>query len=138
MVEIRRLIWDPLNVEHIGRHRVSPREVEEVCHVDPLVQQCKLGRIAIVGPTAAGRVLVAILDPLAREGRRIHMAHNGRADRSESRIPDFASREEEAAWWDSHDLADFQDEFATIEATFAEDLSGPESAPRPAEKVSRP
>jgi hypothetical protein len=65
MVEIRRLIWDPLNVEHIGRHRVSPREVEEVCHVDPLVQQGKLGRIAIVGPTAAGRVLVAVLDPQA-------------------------------------------------------------------------
>jgi hypothetical protein len=66
------------------------------------------------------------------------MTQHGRADRSGSCIPDFASREEEAAWWDSHDLADFQDEFTTIEATFAEDLSGPESAPRPAQKVSRP
>lgn len=41
-----------------------------------------------------------------------------------SRIPDFASRDEEAAWWDSHDLADYQDEFKTVEARFAEKLSG--------------
>jgi predicted phosphatase len=41
-----------------------------------------------------------------------------------SRIPDFASREEEAAWWDSHDLADYQDEFKTVPARFAKNLSG--------------
>ena len=53
-----------------------------------------------------------------------------------SRIPAFTSREEEAAWWDSHDLADYQDEFETVEARFAEHLSGddahrPPAAPRP-------
>jgi hypothetical protein len=32
----------------------------------------------------------------------------------QSRIPDFASREEEAAWWDSHDLADYWDEFKPV------------------------
>jgi predicted DNA binding CopG/RHH family protein len=40
-----------------------------------------------------------------------------------SRIPHFASREEEAAWWDSHDLADYQDEFKTVRARFAKNLS---------------
>jgi len=44
-----------------------------------------------------------------------------------SRIPIFASREEEAAWWDSHDLADYQDEFETVEARFADKLSEQET-----------
>lgn len=56
------------------------------------------------------------------------MTQHGRAPRPVSRIPIFSSREEEAAWWDSHDLADYQDEFTTIEVTFAEDLSGEDDA----------
>ncbi len=51
------------------------------------------------------------------------MSHRQPASRPTSRIPVFTSREEEAAWWDSHDLADYQDEFETVEARFAEKLS---------------
>ncbi len=40
-----------------------------------------------------------------------------------SRIPEFSSREEEARWFDNHDLADFQDEFKTVRAKFAKNLS---------------
>lgn len=32
-------------------------------------------------------------------------------ERSTSRIPDFQSREDEAEFWDSHDLSDYWDEF---------------------------
>ena len=53
------------------------------------------------------------------------------ASKSTSRIPVFTSREEEAAWWDSHDLADYQAEFETVEARFAETLSGEEITPMP-------
>lgn len=42
---------------------------------------------------------------------------------SPSRIPDFASREDEAAWFETHDLADHQDEFRTVDARFAKNLS---------------
>lgn len=42
---------------------------------------------------------------------------------SKSRIPEFASRQEEADWWDTHDLADYQDEFKTVRAKFAKNLS---------------
>jgi predicted DNA binding CopG/RHH family protein len=41
----------------------------------------------------------------------------------QSRIPEFNSREEEAAWFDTHDLADYQDEFTTVKARFAKNLS---------------
>lgn len=49
---------------------------------------------------------------------------NQRSSETPSRIPDFASREAEAAWFDSHDMADYQDEFQTVRARFAKNLSG--------------
>lgn len=42
--------------------------------------------------------------------------------RPQSRIPDFTSREEEAAWWDSHDLADYWDEFKPVTAKVSPNL----------------
>ncbi len=38
-------------------------------------------------------------------------------------IPEFTSREEEAAFWDTHSLADYWDEFKPSEVTFARNLS---------------
>jgi len=40
-----------------------------------------------------------------------------------SRVPEFVSREEEAEWFDTHDMADYQDEFKTVKARFARNLS---------------
>lgn len=40
-----------------------------------------------------------------------------------SRIPDFKSREEMAEWFDTHDLADYQDEFKTVKVRFSKNLS---------------
>ncbi len=69
MLIIRRLVWDDWNVPHIARHTVTPQEVEDVCHRAPLVQQGKQGRLVLVGPTAAGRILDVVLDP---EGHGIY------------------------------------------------------------------
>ena len=40
-----------------------------------------------------------------------------------SRIPEFANRVEEAEWFDTHDMADYQDECQTVKARFAKNLS---------------
>lgn len=40
-----------------------------------------------------------------------------------SRIPEFKSMEEEAKFFDTHDMADFQDEFKTVRAKFSQNLS---------------
>jgi len=40
-----------------------------------------------------------------------------------SRIPAFKTLEEEAAWWDTHDPADYQDELKTVKVSFAKNLS---------------
>ena len=38
-------------------------------------------------------------------------------------IPEFASREEEAEFWDTHDLADYWDDFKPVRVRFAKNLS---------------
>ncbi len=44
-------------------------------------------------------------------------------NKPKSRIPEFKSLDEEAHWWETHNLADYQDEFKTVKAEFAKDLS---------------
>ena len=46
------------------------------------------------------------------------------------RIPEFKSREEEAEFWDTHDLADYWREFKTVKARFAKNLSGQDLSKR--------
>ena len=40
-----------------------------------------------------------------------------------NRIPDFSSIEEEAAFWDTHDTTDFEEEFHPVTVHFDEHLS---------------
>lgn len=39
------------------------------------------------------------------------------------RIPDFAGRDEEAAFWDTHDITDYLDELEPVNVEFAAKLS---------------
>lgn len=40
-----------------------------------------------------------------------------------SRIPEFTSREEEALFWDTHDITDHLDELKPVKVRFAKNLS---------------
>jgi predicted DNA binding CopG/RHH family protein len=42
---------------------------------------------------------------------------------TKKRIPAFASIEEEAAFWDTHSTADYEDEFKPVRVRFAKNLS---------------
>jgi predicted DNA binding CopG/RHH family protein len=42
---------------------------------------------------------------------------------TKKRIPEFASVEEEAAFWDTHSTADYEDEFKPVRVRFAKNLS---------------
>jgi uncharacterized DUF497 family protein len=68
MISIRQLVWDAWNVPHIARHDVLPQEVEEVCHGPFVIREGYEGRVIVLGPTAAGRFLAVILDPLGEDG----------------------------------------------------------------------
>lgn len=55
-----------MDVAHIGRagHNVTPQEVEEVIFSDQtLIKRSRNGRYLFLGPTGAGRILAAVLDP---------------------------------------------------------------------------
>jgi uncharacterized protein len=83
MPYIRQLIWDTWNVPHIARHEVTPEEVEQVCHGEPVFSEMYKGRLRMVGPTRAGRMLTAILAP---EGEAIYYPVTARpASRKERR-----------------------------------------------------
>ena len=42
---------------------------------------------------------------------------------AKKRIPEFASIEEEAAFWDTHSTTDYEDEFKPVRVRFAKKLS---------------
>jgi predicted DNA binding CopG/RHH family protein len=44
-------------------------------------------------------------------------------DNRPSRIPEFANRQEEAEFWDTHSIADYWDELRPVKVTFAKNLS---------------
>jgi uncharacterized protein len=89
MLTIRRLIWDAWNVGHIARHRVTPEEVEEVCHGEPVASQTYKGRLRVVGPTQRRRMLTVILAPTDEQG--VYYPITARpADRKERRHYDDA------------------------------------------------
>ena len=92
MLSIRRLRWDPGNISHIARHSVTIEEAEEACHGDPATLQSYLGRIIVIGPTQAGRMLAVVLEPegtdayrpvtarpASRRERRYYQQHKGDA-----------------------------------------------------------
>src|SRR5205085_11654510 len=59
----------------------------------------------------------------ARRSPAMTHEHRPKRDQGESRIPEFASRDDEAAFWDTHDIADYQDELTTVRARVARNLS---------------
>jgi len=84
MLSIRRLVWDSWNVAHIARHRVTPEEVEEVCHGRPVTSQTYKGRVRVVGATHRGRMLTVILAPT--DDKQVYYPITARsADRKERR-----------------------------------------------------
>ena len=50
-----------------------------------------------------------------------HPKHQPQA--ATSRIPQFSTRDEEAAWWDTHDITDYLDELQPVRVRFAKNLS---------------
>ena len=63
MEPIDRLIWDPWNVRHVGRHGVTLQEVEEVCVGTFTHRQSYAGRILLVGSTNENRILAVVVEP---------------------------------------------------------------------------
>lgn len=71
---VNGLIWDDWNKDHIGKHRITVREIEEVCYGNHQVKESYRRRILIVGKTRTNRLLAIILSP---ENRNLESYGNG-------------------------------------------------------------
>jgi len=91
MVDVRRLIFDDWNVEHIARHGVTQEEVEQVCRGDHIVQTGYRGRLVLIGATSTSRMLAVVLAqqdegefypvtarPASRKERKQYASEKGR------------------------------------------------------------
>jgi uncharacterized DUF497 family protein len=59
-MQIRAVVWDEWNEEHIARHGVVPEEVKEVLaglFAPPFIQRARQGSYRALGQTADGRYL---------------------------------------------------------------------------------
>jgi uncharacterized DUF497 family protein len=81
---VERLLWDPGNVRHIARHQVVPAEVEELCLGSYILRVAYQGRILLIGPTFAGRMLAAVLERVRGGTYRVVTARTAR--RKERRL----------------------------------------------------
>ena len=141
MITIRRLRWDQAGLAQVAGHRVTPNEVEEVCHVAPLALQSGAahpdrqdgrhprpgGHLAPQTPDVCKIVTARPATPRERgldadlpAGRRT--ASGDPRSQRPSRIPNFAGRAEQAAWWDTHDAADYLAELRPVSVRFARQL----------------
>ena len=64
---IDRLHWDDWNRDHIAKHAVRPEEAEEVVAGDPIYRESYKNRLAVTGPTVAGRMLTVIVGAVPHE-----------------------------------------------------------------------
>lgn len=61
---IGELIWDQINIRHITeKHGIFPDEVQETCDGNVLLVETYGDRFLVIGETAAGKPITAVLQP---------------------------------------------------------------------------
>lgn len=60
-IELSELQWDEFNVEHIAKHDVTAREVEETCSNKIYIDETYGGRYLLVGRTNQDRMVSIVL-----------------------------------------------------------------------------
>lgn len=61
-MKIDNLAWDDENIEHIARHNVNPREVEDVCFMTHIFRKEGKQRYILSGQSADGRYLNVVIE----------------------------------------------------------------------------
>lgn len=61
-MRIDELEWDDKNDGHIVRHKVSPKEVEDVCFGLHISEKSGGGRYVLSGQTESGRYLNVVIE----------------------------------------------------------------------------
>ena len=64
-MRIDELLWEDERVEHIARHNVNPKEVEDVCFGLHLSRREKAGRYVLSGQSLQGRYLNVVVERIS-------------------------------------------------------------------------
>jgi uncharacterized DUF497 family protein len=65
-VIIDELEWDDENIEHIARHNVTPKEVEDVCYSLHIIEKAGEQRYILSGQSASGRFLNVVIECIGK------------------------------------------------------------------------
>jgi len=122
-MQLDEVIWKDVFVDKLEtKHGVNTDEVEQVLFSKPHVRRVQKGRVkgedlyVAYGQTNEGRYLVVFfVRKYQTAALPISARDMTRSERSLDPIPDeFASYEEAAAFWDTHDTTDYPDSFETV------------------------
>ena len=124
-MRVPEFVWPQDRIDHIARHGVTPEEVEEACFGRALVQRARSqGQSPVF--YVLGRTIPILRRDSApgREGLPGHGAtHDGPREASlqeteeivkTQKLPQTDSIQELAQFWDTHDLADFEEELEEV------------------------
>ena len=123
-VVIKKLIFDENNLEHVKKHNVSREEIEKAGKNFLFHRKTHTGRYLAVGRVGLRIITIVI----RRESVGIYYPVTARDaskkerkdlyEKKKSRIPKFKTYEEEAHFWDIHNVTDFVDETEDVEIIF--------------------
>lgn len=82
---VDRLVWDAWNVDHIAKHGVTPDDVEAAIAGDTVARETYKGRLLVLGPTRAGRLLAVVIGPVPDEPGAYYTFSARAASRAERR-----------------------------------------------------
>lgn len=82
-VTIDELIWDTWNREHIKKHAISPKEVEEAVNRAATYKEAHSGRLMVIG-RSGGRILSVVL--AKEKAHRYYVITARDADKKERKL----------------------------------------------------
>ncbi len=65
-MKIDSLYWDDENIEHISKHNVNPKEVEDVCFGTHIIRRERDRRYILSGQSANGRYLNVVIERVSK------------------------------------------------------------------------
>jgi len=103
-VRIYELVIEPSREDHIARHHVDVEEVEDAVFTgSSLPERVRTPSGVDINNTGATRPMADTDQGMSPPGRH-----------ATSRIPTFSKIEEEAEFWDNHDITEFEDELELV------------------------
>lgn len=122
-IVVRYLVFDKYNLEHIKKHKVTRDEIEKVGKNFIYHRKTHTGRYLAIGRVGS-RIITIVLKRISIGKYYLLTARDARKEKEriymkkKTKIPKFKTYEEEAHFWDTHNVTDFEDETEDVGIVF--------------------